>query len=193
MRALQECLQNSRKLSQLLYSKFSKNATREDKLWPKPWADFWSFYQWRFSDIGPKLPNNSWNNSFSWRGEAQPLTLWSEIQGKSLLFEPADLALWTDGDASDQSCKSTFVPRIDRSIILRQTLNSRISIVLFGLQWRGCISEFCLLNEHCEYFRVHGPFYQALSNKYQQHRGYFNNLWNSSSVVDPLVCASCVH
>ena len=28
---------------------------------------------------------------------------------------------------------------------------------------------------------------------YQQYRGYHNNLWNSSSVVDPLVCASCVH
>ena len=31
-----------------------------------------------------------------------------------------------------------------------------ISIVLFGLQWRGCISEFGW-NTHCEYFPVNRP------------------------------------
>ena len=41
-----------------------------------------------------------------------------------------------------------------------------ISTVLFGLQWRGCISEFGLFT-HCEYFRVNRPLVKHYLEKFQ--------------------------
>ena len=38
---------------------------------------------------------------------------------------------------------------------IHSPISIMISIVLFGLQWRGCFSEL----KHCEYFRVNRPLY----------------------------------
>ena len=43
--------------------------------------------------------------------------------------------------------------------------NIVISIILFRLQWRGCISEFGLF-KHCKYFRVNWPLIIDSDQKY---------------------------